>query len=265
MARDRFAGRLPRKDLSGPILDSAARPLWRRRLVSELTRHDVEINPETTAASTGGTPAPNGGNGGGALTGGNNSPMLKSKDDNSGSIAPPVHDQNAGAQPKAEKLSEWSPVKPDPRTLMLTPEERDYMVSLSAVIGRSPRSVKRFVNCYRLLKSTMDPAELARATRSGTFRTSMLLLGIVTGFPEAAPALLADLRDARRNLVPEAWARAAAKRLKLEERGKWAELLPVIVHLRQWDVKNLVPLAEAAKLVDRFSFSPVQRPVEELV
>ena len=91
------------------------------------------------------------------------------------------------------------------------------------------------------------------------------MLGIVTGFPEAAPALLSHLRDAPRKQTPEAWAQAAAEKLQLEDRGKWADLLPVIHQLQQSGVNSIEPLAAAAVLVDRFSFSPVQRPVEELV
>ena len=246
------------------------RPLGRsgsQRLVRELTRHDVETGQDAS---------------GGALDAGDSTSHGGDANRTPGNIlAPPVGAGRAAPAPPAiaapaskptldvvpasKAASEWSPVAPKPRTLMLTAQERDYMVLLSPLIGRSPRSVKRFVNCYRLLKSTLDPADLERATRSGGFRTSMLLLGIVTGFPEAAPALLKDLRDASRDQAPEAWARDVAKRLQLEERGKWAELLPAISRLREWNVHTVGPLIDAAPLVDRFSFSPVQRPVEELV
>jgi KAP family P-loop domain len=256
------------------------RPLGRsgtRRLVTELTRGDVDPGQQSGAGTDGKGSTGKQDDGHGMLpdskqassenrvdlpSGGSVSDV-GAKDPVPGTPTASEKKPDGGAAPKV--VSEFSPVEPKPRTLMLTPEERDYMVSLSLVIGRSPRSVKRFVNCYRLLKSTLDPAELDRAKRSGTFRTFMLLLGIVTGFPEAAPALLTDLRDAKRDQTPEAWARAAAKRLQLEDRGKWAELLPVISRLRQWDVNTIAPLVDAATLVDRFSFSPVQRPVEELV
>jgi hypothetical protein len=244
-----------------------------RRLVTELTRHDVESD---AALNVGGSPA--------NVGDGNRAPVDERRTDSekkadtpaqgTASVSEtrgPVQDASAASGQTRDTItppkpvSEWSPIEPKPRTLMLTPDERNYMLTLAQVIGRSPRSVKRFVNCYRLLKSTLDPVELDRAKRSGTFRTSMLLLGIVTGFPEAAPALLADLRDARPDQAPEAWARAAAKRLQLEDRRKWAVLLPIISQARQWDLHTITPLVDAAALVDRFSFSPVQRPVEELV
>ena len=155
----------------------------------------------------------------------------------------------------------WSLVEAKPRTLQLTKDERDYMLELAPVIGRSPRSVKRFVNCYRLLKSALDRDDLAQATRDGTFRTTMLLLGMVTGLPDIAPALLADLRQAERTKAPVLWAHEAAKRLELHKRERWADLLPSIVQLQEvFKVSTILPLVEAGELVDRFSFSPVRTP-----
>lgn len=154
---------------------------------------------------------------------------------------------------------EWSKVEPKPRTLQLTKEERDYMVELALVIGRSPRSVKRFVNCYRLLKTALDKNDLERVARDGTFRTTMLLLGLVSGLPDLAPSLLADLRAAKKTMRPVAWAQQAAKRLDLGQQARWKEFLPAIQRLSTVSkVDTISPLLKAADLVDRFSFSPVR-------
>src|SRR6185436_7115712 len=141
---------------------------------------------------------------------------------------------------------DWSPVEPKPRTLQVSETERDYMVSLATVIGRSPRSVKRFVNCYRLLKSSMDPADLARSTRDGSFRTTMLLLGIVSGLPEIAPELLTDLRAAPKETAPDEWARGAAERLALDARGKWGGVLAALQSLPSQGISSIAPLATVA-------------------
>src|SRR5262249_28356009 len=141
----------------------------------------------------------------------------------------------------------------------LTREERDYMVELAPIIGRSPRSVKRFVNCYRLLKSAVDKDELAKVTRDGTFRTTMFLLGLMTGLPDIAPVLLGDLRRAKGTEAPTVWTRSAAKRLAPDNRERWADVYPAIDQLRKVSkISTLRPLIEAAQLVDRFSFSPVR-------
>ncbi len=172
---------------------------------------------------------------------------------NSGSSAEPSEQQTPGTD------FNWSEVEPRPRALQLTKEERDYMVELSPIIGRSPRSVKRFVNCYRLLKSALDKDELAKVTRDGTFRTTMFVLGLMTGLPDIAPVLLADLRKAKETQAPAAWTRGAAKRLALDSRERWADVYPAIDQLRKVSkVSTLRPLMKAAELVDRFSFSPVR-------
>jgi hypothetical protein len=153
----------------------------------------------------------------------------------------------------------WSPVEPRPRTLQLTREERAYMSDLAPIIGRSPRSVKRFVNCYRLLKSALDKDALARVAQDGTFRTTMLLLGMVTGLPDIAPALLRDLRQCQKSTSPAAWIHEAAERLKLHAGDRWEDLLTPIENLKKdASVTTIRPLMEAADLVERFSFNPVR-------
>lgn len=183
-------------------------------------------------------------------------PPPSPKTENAGTSTP-----DRGTPPQAGPAAppnqfQWRPVEPKPRTLQLTEEERQYMVELASVIGRSPRSVKRYVNCYRLLKSALDREELARANHDGRFRTIMLLLGLVTGLPDIAPALLADLRQAEKTKAPVAWAHEAAKRLNLQKRERWNSLLPAFTQLQH--VQTIRPLVEAADLVDRFSFSPVR-------
>jgi hypothetical protein len=151
----------------------------------------------------------------------------------------------------------WHPIAPNPMSLFLTAKEREYMVLLAPLIGRSPRAVKRFVNCYRLLKSTLDPVEIAQA-QDETFQPTMFLLALVTGYPEAAQRLITDLRNEEDHPSLPKWARAAAERLKLQDDGKWKEILPLVDALGKSGVRTIEPLIRACNLVDRFSFSPVR-------
>lgn len=76
-----------------------------------------------------------------------------------------------------------------PDSLTLGDAEIEYMKSLADVISRSPRSVKRFLNCYRLIKVSLTPKELANFVQEGAsseFKSVMVLLGIITGAPTAA-------------------------------------------------------------------------------
>jgi hypothetical protein len=152
----------------------------------------------------------------------------------------------------------WSDVEPRPRTLQLTKEEREYMIELAQVIGRSPRSVKRFVNCYRLLKSTLEKDELAKAAEDGTFRATMLLLALVTGLPQVAPELLSKLKNAEWAKTPSAWVKEVIPTLEVESRQR-KDLETAFLHLKSLSrVNTLRPLVQAAARVDRFSFSPVR-------
>jgi len=253
------------------------RPLSRRackNLVNALTKNDVESQSgdvgggERVSESGGTTNAAQGEhidpNTVGLPHG--DSDSVSTPDSKGETGATPGAGVMADTNPAEEGVSgngfKWSLVEPRPRTLQLTKEEREYMVELASVIGRSPRSVKRFVNCYRLLKSALDSDDLARASRDGTFRTTMLLLGVVTGLPDIAPALLADLRQAEKTKTPVQWAHEAAKRLELRKWERWEDLLPAIVQLAAASkLSTIRPLAEAADLVDRFSFSPMRTPL----
>lgn len=149
----------------------------------------------------------------------------------------------------------WRPVEANPRALHLSKDEREYMVALAAVIGRSPRAVKRFVNCYRLLKSASEPAAVAHGASTGTFRVTMLLLGLVTGYPEAAARVVRDLREkADAGQEAGAWGREAGERLGIGGNPKWGVLVGLLTELGV----TVAALREAVDLVDRFSFSPIR-------
>ena len=249
-------------------------PFWIRplnkssceNLVDELTRHDAEDQnpapsikdrPKTTPVVTA-----NPGQGNEVPTPGNAGRRGESENPVTGEKLP------SGSLPTAAKPPEiiapgttfkWSPVEASPRTLKLLKEEREYMVELAAIIGRSPRSVKRFVNCYRLLKLALDKGDPAQSNRNGTFRATMLLLAMVTGLPDIAPALIADLRQAELTISPVEWAQEAAKGLHIGKRERWGDMMQAIVRIvAVSNVSTIAPLVEASYLVDRFSFSPVR-------
>lgn len=87
----------------------------------------------------------------------------------------------------------------------------------------------------------------------------MLLLAMVTGLPDIAPALIADLRQAELTISPVEWAQEAAKGLHIGKRERWGDMMQAIVRIvAVSNVSTIAPLVEASYLVDRFSFSPVR-------
>jgi hypothetical protein len=76
--------------------------------------------------------------------------------------------------------------------------EADYASQLAAFIP-TPRGAKRFTNIYRLLKAPLDHGELwifeGTASSPGEFRAPMLLLAILTGFPDVSVALFGAIKN----------------------------------------------------------------------
>ncbi len=102
-------------------------------------------------------------------------------------------DQSAG-ESKAEEKIDLAP-----KSLALTDVEIEYMTQLSPLIKRSPRAVKRFLNCYRLIKVNLKPnhldAFIGSKEEPGQFTAVMVLLGLITGAPTISLPLIEELEE----------------------------------------------------------------------
>jgi hypothetical protein len=110
------------------------------------------------------------------------------------------HEMNVdSARPAKTVKPMWTPVIAQPKTLQITENERQYMLDLAPIIGRSPRAVKRFINCYRLAKAMLEPGNLEwfspdDQNAEGNFHCTMFLLAMVSGAPEVATLILDSLK-----------------------------------------------------------------------
>lgn len=87
---------------------------------------------------------------------------------------------------------------PIPQHMAIEEWERDCMKLLHAFIP-SPRAAKRFVNIYRLLRSSVEPHQREQFIgdhEQGGHRAALLLLAIQTGYPDEAIAILQKVMDA---------------------------------------------------------------------
>lgn len=76
----------------------------------------------------------------------------------------------------------------------LSEHEIKFMQSLYPLF-RTPRSAKRLVNLYRLVRVTVpDPEEFAGGATDAGFRPTLMLLGIMIGFPEQGLELIDSLK-----------------------------------------------------------------------
>ncbi len=104
-------------------------------------------------------------------------------------------DQEAGYSETASDAESIDSNLISTRAMSMSPAELEYIKRLGTLVGRSPRAVKRFINLYRILKSSNPGARIAGfADPQGDFRTPLLLLAIICGHPKSAEALFLRLR-----------------------------------------------------------------------
>jgi len=91
-------------------------------------------------------------------------------------------------------------IDPNPEHLQIKSWERDFMKELHQLIP-SPRATKRFINIYRLIRAAVDFDEKLELDEfvgnetQGKYRATLLLLAILTGYPDQAAEILRELVD----------------------------------------------------------------------
>ncbi len=97
------------------------------------------------------------------------------------------------AEAEAELIGERLAELPT-EALRITEAELRFMDEVAPLMPRTPRSVKRFVNIYRLYKAALSTPALGSflgtPERPGNFRAVQVLLALVTGTPEFAKAVV---------------------------------------------------------------------------
>jgi hypothetical protein len=94
---------------------------------------------------------------------------------------------------------ERTPPDLTPAGLEITRTEFDSISDLAPLLGRSPRTLKRFVNVYRLIRVGLSPWErelfLSDAHGLPDYRAVLLLLAIDTGAPKVATPFFNTVRE----------------------------------------------------------------------
>lgn len=86
------------------------------------------------------------------------------------------------------------------RSIEIGNEELSQMKALAPVVGRSPRAVKRFVNCYRLFKAVLPEFDMERFLDTGPDHASraeiaLSVMALIVGEPGISDALLKALQN----------------------------------------------------------------------
>lgn len=91
-----------------------------------------------------------------------------------------------------------------PEGLLLDINERNAMVGLSRVIGKTPRTLKRFVNVYRIIKAGLNGKEFEAFVGTGPadaqYKAVLILLAVAYGAPDIAPAFFRAVKGGAKEM-----------------------------------------------------------------
>ncbi|MDF2372753.1 MAG: P-loop NTPase fold protein [Rhizobiaceae bacterium] len=99
-------------------------------------------------------------------------------------------------QPKPDKPVPDAPDRRSAVSLDLTSQERAFIEKIAATLDGSPRRTLRFINSYRIIKASLDDAELAILEAQG-FAALATLLAISVSADEAYPLIVSALASGR--------------------------------------------------------------------
>ena len=99
----------------------------------------------------------------------------------------PLPDKPAGELPKVEIVK--------PETLVVSKEEIEFVEEMAFLIGDSPRTIKRYTNIYRIIR-THKNFNKEGGEEMNYYIGAIILLSIITGMPEDSPLIFDKVKDA---------------------------------------------------------------------
>ena len=209
-------------------------------------------------------------------------PGTKSKPDPAGKPDEAGKEDPAAAKPggKKDEKPKSDPGQNDnekftanPQSLVLKKYERDFLAELAPYAGQSPRTIKRFVNVYRLLRTGLSEKTLlnlvGKKGESHAYRSILGQLAIVMGAPTLADSYFnilegpggksfATLDALKEELKKMTHSKTKAKKmLSIKESTEWSSLCAVLDLLKDIDNSSamIAEMRKHANVVKRYSFS----------
>lgn len=191
-------------------------------------------------------------------------PLAESADVEADEAVDNTASSTTGAESKShEEKHEDDEIDLTPHSLTLSDHEIEYMTSLAKLIGRSPRAVKRFLNCYRLIKVSLSPAKLKEFVNEGAsyeYRAVMILLGIITGAPSVSLYVIEEIENWKWDRKPQPTVKNFLNRLEqnadLRRTSDWQRLHALLTSFGDTEesAAMFAALREFTPRVSRFSF-----------
>ena len=175
--------------------------------------------------------------------------------------------EDAGG-PAGRKVAPLREEPPDPEHLTFSPQEAGDIERLWPLF-RTPRTVKRFVNTYRLLRAGLTEAEVAdfegTPEAPGEYQTALLLLAVVTGASREAEDFFEALCDVTASTPAIPWSDALSQLAEAEGSPGRSDLLARLRSITESGFRRPLVAEEFgrwAPRVARYSYS-VRPPSEE--
>ena len=168
-------------------------------------------------------------------------------------------DQTVAAEAELDSAALGEPQSSELPTeaLRISQAELEFMDKVAPLMPRTPRSVKRFVNIYRLYKAALSTPALARflgtPEHAGNFRAVQVLLAFVIGTPDFAKSVvtvLDGLAETDRTTLA-----ALPTMIPIDDRQPtWHTTLDALAKFAHGDDDlRLTELREVSPLVTRYS------------
>jgi len=148
-----------------------------------------------------------------------------------------------------------------PERMELLSAELKFIEELAPMISRSPRSVKRFVNVYRIMRAGLSRPELNAflGKRGGpaTFPVVLLLLGVLNGSPSLSTELFREIEGQPRGKAFLDFVEDLKTKHKNSERTEWKEFLARMEKLAKtgyFKKMKMETFQEWSSRVARYSF-----------
>ena len=154
-----------------------------------------------------------------------------------------------------------------PASLDITEDEVKYMKKLAPLIGRSPRAVKRFLNCYRLYKVRIKPeslrAFLGKDGHFPEFKIVMLLLGVITGQPSLSLYFIHELQKPQEKSLQDVLNKLH-KHSEIAAHSEWSVISDFLDKRTEEDadIATAEITEEMANRICRYSFRQSERSVQ---
>jgi hypothetical protein len=173
-------------------------------------------------------------------------------------------DEQAGYTEQEYEQINQEDLNLNPRALTISENELTFMGHVGGFIGSTPRTVKRFVNIYRILKvSDIRSQRINFTEKSGGFRYPMLLLAILTGQPESGHLLFKCLHKAEDSYNLSSFLQSLPETIKnigVTDKASWEKFLALFTAFTAKHGTNMTvkELKEWLPQVTRYGYRELQ-------